>query len=331
MGRKNLLSSLLAPAPEAPTAASSEVPAVPAVRARSGRGAIGVVSQSLAELKARAVLDLDPWLIEAGGLPDRLESDPEDDAALARSIAEYGQQVPVLVRPHPEKEGRYQIVYGRRRVLAARDLNRTVKALVRELDDPAVVMAQGQENTVRRDLSFIEKAHFAWQMLEAGYDRKAIGDALSVDKTVVSRMLTVMERVPLELLQFIGSAVSAGRDRWMLAAERIAAAGHDAHHLKMMILMTAKGDSSDERFEALFDYLEKPFRSRPIDPAAPRVIRRPTRPLHSLEGTRIGAARTSDTAVVLRLDRIKTQGFEDWLLDHLAELHRDWLSRRGQC
>lgn len=330
MGRKNLLSGLLPPTSEAPPEAAAPVPAAP-VRMRAGRGAIGAVSQSLAELRARAVLDLDPWSIEAGGLPDRLESDPEDDAALARSIAEYGQQVPVLVRPHPEKDGRYQVVYGRRRVLAARDLGRMVKALVRELDDPALVMAQGQENSTRRDLSFIEKAHFAWQMLEAGFDRKAIGDALSVDKTVVSRMLAVMERVPLDLIRFIGSAVSAGRDRWMLVGERIAAAGHDVDHLKAMIVAMAKDNSSDERFEALFAYLDKPFRPRAPDPVAPRVIRRPTRPLRSAEGGRLGAARTSDTAVVLRLDRAKTQGFEDWLLDHLAELHRDWLSQRGRC
>ena len=32
---------------------------------------------------------------------------------LVVSIREHGQQVPVMVRPHPEKDGRYQIVYGR--------------------------------------------------------------------------------------------------------------------------------------------------------------------------------------------------------------------------
>jgi ParB family transcriptional regulator, chromosome partitioning protein len=45
--------------------------------------------------------------------------------------------------------------------LALRDLGQPVRALVRDFDDAALVMAQGQENGARRDLSFIEKANFA--------------------------------------------------------------------------------------------------------------------------------------------------------------------------
>lgn len=137
------------------------------------------MSRSIADLKARSVIEIDPFLIDPGGMPDRLDSDVNEDADLTRSIAAYGQQVPVLVRPHPDTEGRFQIVYGRRRVLALRDLGQPVKALVRDLDDRQLVLAQGQENTARRDLSFIEKVNFARQMDEAGYDRKVICDALT--------------------------------------------------------------------------------------------------------------------------------------------------------
>ena len=137
----------------------------------------------------------------------------------ARSIAEYGQQVPVLVRPHPKIEGRFQIVYGRRRVLALRDLGQPVKALIRDLDDHELVLAQGQENTARRDLSFIEKCNFARQMVAAGYKRQIICDALSIDKTLISRMLSVADRIPLDVVEAIGAAPSIGRDRWLALAD----------------------------------------------------------------------------------------------------------------
>jgi ParB family chromosome partitioning protein len=36
--------------------------------------------------------------------------------------------------------------------------------MIRQLDDHALVMAQGQENTARQGLSFIEKASFTAQL-----------------------------------------------------------------------------------------------------------------------------------------------------------------------
>lgn len=66
-----------------------------------------------------------------------------------------------------------------------------MKAMVRQLDDHALVMAQGQENTARQDLSFIEKASFAAQLDVGGHDRQTIADALSIDLPMVSRMLKV--------------------------------------------------------------------------------------------------------------------------------------------
>jgi ParB family chromosome partitioning protein len=281
------------------------------------------VSRSFADLRTRAVMDLDPALIDAGGVQDRLERDVAEDASLARSIEEHGQQVPVLVRPHPEAEGRYQIVYGRRRVLALRTLGRPVKALVRDLDDRELLLAQGQENTARRDLSFIEKANFARQMTAAGYDRKAVCDALSVDKTLISRMLSVTERVPIEVIEYVGAAPSVGRERWSAVADKIARGRHEPARLIAMIDGTGATQTSDSRFGALQSCLEQP--TRPAFLPAPV----PARPLHGAGGARLGSARVTGDTLVLRLDRIQAQGFEDWLLDQLPEIHRDWLARRG--
>lgn len=132
------------------------------------------------------VVRLDPFRVIAGGPSARLEDDVVADAALRRAIKRHGQLVPILVRPYPDRPGFHQIIAGRRRVLALRDIGGPVLALVRPLDDLGSVLAQGQENTARRDLSFIEKAHLADQMVKAGYSRSVICEALSVNKGTVA-------------------------------------------------------------------------------------------------------------------------------------------------
>lgn len=321
MARKNILKGLMeapsqAPAPElAQPAADHALP-------RSSRGAIGAVSRSIADLKARAVVELDPLMIEGGGLQDRLESSSSDDEQLKNSIAEYGQQVPVLVRPHPEHDGHYQIVYGRRRVLALRDLGQPVKALIRDLDDRELVLAQGQENTARRDLSFIEKVNFAQQMATAGYDRKVICDALSVDKTLISRMLSIAERIPAEVIHAIGAAPAIGRDRWIAMAERIVDTEADPETLQTVALF-GEAEGSDQRFTLVWDHLNKPAAAPQAARPAPKEKAEPQK-IRGSNGLAFAESRMDRNFMTLKLRLAQTSGFEDWLVDALPRLFEDW-------
>lgn len=318
MARKDLLKGLLDP----PTTATDTPPAP---NPRYARGAIGAVNRSIADLKARAVIDLDPHLIDAGGMQDRLESDSVQDAGLAASIAEYGQQVPVLVRPHPTEEGRYQIVYGRRRVLALRDLGQPVKALVRDLDDQELVLAQGQENTARRDLSFIEKVNFARQMVAAGYKRKVICDALTVDKTLISRMISIAERIPTEVIEAIGSAPNIGRDRWSALADRLEGSEFDGGTASGLVELIAGGENSDQRFEALFALLVSRTKAAQQISASEPV----TEPLADHQGRAIGTVQRRKSGVTLTLSGPGAQGFDDWLLALIPDLYRQWHDGQG--
>ena len=325
MARKNLLKGLMgdgtAPSP-APSADRNTVPAEPA-RPRYTKGPIGAVGQSIADLKSRALSEIDPELIDAGGIRDRLEHDDEAHAALVESIREYGQQVPVLVRPHPHQTGRYEIVYGRRRVQAIRDLGQKVKAMIRELDDREAVVAQGQENTARRDLSFIEKANFARQMRDAGYDRRIICDALHIDKTVISRMLSVVDRVPVPVIEAIGAAPSIGRDRWLQLADLVEANSADAGGLPAL-LKHATDKTSDARFEIVVAGLTKPKKATLAEAAKPAPV-----VLKTSDGQSDGQARRSAGRLTLTIETKAAAGFDDWLIENFEEIHREWQSRRG--
>lgn len=312
MARKNLLKGLMEgdPAPTTPPAQTR----VDVAKPRYSSGAIGAVSQSISDLKSRAVQDIDPRMIDAGGVQDRLDESGGLDELVA-SIREYGQHVPVLLRPNPNNPERFQVVYGRRRVAALRRLEQPVKALIRVLDDRELIVAQGQENSARRDLSFIERVNFARQMRQIGYERKVICDALHVDKTLISRMLSVADRIPETLVNAIGAAPSVGRDRWLKLADLLVKCDLDT------AIAAAEGDTSDDRFDAVTAALSPA--PKPADP--PQKA-----PLSGAGGQTLGEVKRSKGKTTLTLNARSSEGFEDWLVDNISELHAQWQLARNK-
>lgn len=282
----------------------------------------------IADLKSRSVSDIDPFLIDQSDLVDRIPTeDDEDHAALMESIRQHGQQVPVLLRPHPEQEGRFQVVYGRRRILALRDLGMPVKAMVRQIDDTSALIAQGTENSARKNLSFIEKANFARQMQQAGYKRDVMCDALNVDKTVISRMLNVIEDLPQELIMAIGPAPAAGRDRWSKLAGFVNELGFATDVTINLMGLTAAGEGSDARFDGLFKTLEDRIKAR--QEAAPKPRAKPT-PLVGSGGGAIGKMRATKSTTTFVLSHAKSAGFETWLAENMTKLHQNWKYQQGE-
>ncbi|MCC5975753.1 MAG: plasmid partitioning protein RepB [Rubellimicrobium sp.] len=176
-------------------------------------GSVGGLRESLREITANSIRDIDPEQIEVDGLRDRLAFDDDGIDLLAESIRKHGQQVPIMVRPSGQPD-RYRVVYGRRRLAAIRQVGGPVKAIVRTLDDDASLIAQGQENNLRLDPSFIEKALFIKEMQEAGYRPGVIQDALGLTRQGISNHRVVIEQLPDELIRLIGPAHGTGRRQW---------------------------------------------------------------------------------------------------------------------
>jgi ParB family transcriptional regulator, chromosome partitioning protein len=237
-------------------------------------GAISAMGASLAQLTENAktvarlqdqiaagdlVVDLDPAAIDESLVSDRLtiDVDPTFDALVA-SIAESGQQVPILVRPHPTEADRYQAAYGHRRLRAASRLRIRVKAIVRTLSDADLVVAQGKENLERRDLSFIERALFAQRLEDRGFERAIIISALSCDKADVSRYISMARAIPEKIALAIGPAPKAGRARWAELAEGL----RDAGATRALETLLRRPDflmlATDQRFSKVLEALRSP-------------------------------------------------------------------------
>lgn len=233
-------------------------------------GPVGAFSQSLGNISekaqraedlekklahSQAIVDLDPSVIDSSFVPDRLTGDSDGLDTLVNQIREHGQQVPILVRPHPDSDGRYQVAYGHRRLAAIRKIGGVVKAVIRALTDEQLVVSQGQENNARTDLSYIERTFFALRLERRGFSRDIIMSSLGVDKAALSRMIALAVSLPDELIEAIGPAPGYGRTRWAELAELIE---NPAKKSKALKLIHADGFavlSSDERFEHIFEQL----------------------------------------------------------------------------
>jgi ParB family chromosome partitioning protein len=223
------------------------------------------------------VLSLPTSRIEGSFVSDRLSVGEVDDpqfAELVESMRESGQQVPILVRPHPSEEGRFQVAYGHRRLRAAAALGIEVKALVRSLTDDQLVLAQGKENAERRNLSFIERAVFARTLVSRGFERRLIGDALAVQKSELSRLLQVADGVPEAVIRAIGPAPKAGRERWMKLVDLFGVKGAPDAAADEASRATFRASDTDRRFELVLARLSQPAKapektSEPTDLLAP--------------------------------------------------------------
>jgi ParB family transcriptional regulator, chromosome partitioning protein len=229
-----------------------------------GRSLEGLAREmtSVAELRSQLaggmqVVELEPEKVEHSPVSDRLWT-TEDDAfhALVDSVRQHGQQVPILVRPNAKKAGYFEVAYGHRRLAAAARLGLKVRAVVRAMSDEELVIAQGKENTERRDLSFIERALFGSNLERAGFDRATIIAALSLDKTEVTRLLGVARSIPEKIIRAIGPAPKAGRSRWMELG--VLLQGKEAVVMDLIATPGFSAADTDVRFSTVLNALVTP-------------------------------------------------------------------------
>jgi ParB family chromosome partitioning protein len=243
------------------------------------KGASRSLLNSIDEISARAdkliegetVVDLDPDLVDVSFVQDRFEADKEEFDELLAAIRERGQDSPILVRPHPSHSARYMVVFGHRRLQAARLLGRKVRAVVKAMNDRDHVIAQGQENSARANLSFIERASFAARLTQLRYDadNATVMAALGVDRTTLSKMLSVAS-APEDVLHAIGAAKGIGRDRWYELKLILEKPSSYERAAQIIVEEGFSTMSSDNRFNLLFSRL-KASKTRSRTQAGPRL------------------------------------------------------------
>jgi ParB family transcriptional regulator, chromosome partitioning protein len=333
MARKNLIGISDASMPRYETPALNERPIaglVPQTRSSSPVGGITKTLGSITEKMERAgdlerqlaegnaVIEIDPALIDASFVSDRMEIDSTELSALAAQIAEHGQQVPILVRPHATAKGRYQVAYGHRRLAAVKQLGIKVRAVVRMLTDEQLVVSQGQENNARADLSYIERCLFARRLEQRDFGRATIMAALNVDKQALSKMLIIMRQVSQDLVQMIGPAADVGRRRWMDLAARVENADAGALVQTLSSADDFHALPSNDRFQRVLELVTPPKNK-------PRTVANDTQ----LDELPVSIKKTATRSTFI-FDSKSEPGFDAFVEQRLSALYADFKAGKKQ-
>ena len=275
------------------------------------------------------IWELDPDQIIDDRAADRM--DPQDVADLRASIEAVGQTVPILVRRDPSDPDRYLLVYGRRRLEAVRSSDHVtrIRAMIASMDDSAAIRAQASENTGRRELSFIERAMFARQLVENDFGSQAqIADILNVTKSAISMSLAVVRSVGPDLAMAIGPAHGTGRPRWEALAAALTETEMDQGELIALATRVRAQTDPDvaDPSVAAFDAVTRRLRKTTT---LPRTATADSNAL-TLDGKPAGKIVRTRTGLRLEI-RTESSKFAEWLQSEAAaaieELHARWKKR----
>lgn len=183
----------------------------------------------------------------------------EDLTDLAASIAEKGILQPLIVRPNPSGDPKYQIVAGERRWRAAQRAQiHSVPVIVRDYSDVELLEIGIIENIQRADLNPVEEAMGYRQLMDKfGHTQEKLGEALGKSRSYIANLLRLLQLPDDVLLLLQDGSLSTGHARALITTENPSALAQQ---------VVAKGLSvrETEKLAKASTVAEK----RPVHPAA---------------------------------------------------------------
>jgi len=134
---------------------------------------------------------------------------------LSLSVKENGIIQPIVVRPNKYEPGRYEVVAGERRWLAAQKAGlHEVPAVILDVDDQKSLEIAIVENVQRQDLNPIEEAKGYRKLIkEFGYDHEKISKFMSKSRSHISNTLRLLT-LPQDVIALIEEGLlTAGQAR----------------------------------------------------------------------------------------------------------------------
>ena len=174
----------------------------------------------------------------------RVNFDEKKLDELINSVKKNGIIQPIAVRPDKVDPGRYEIIAGERRWLAAQKAGlHEVPIIVLDLDDNESLEVAIVENIQRDDLNAVEEAKGYKRLSEEfGYDHEKIAKFMSKSRSHVSNMLRLLT-LPQDVIAMIEEgSLTAGQARPLIGlpsatniAEEIVAKNLSARSVEILV------------------------------------------------------------------------------------------------
>jgi len=154
-------------------------------------------------------------------LQPRQEFQEDELRELMESIRENGLLQPLVVRPAPAAEGRYELVAGERRFRSLQSLGwEDAPVMVRDVDDETLLVLALVENLQREALNPMEEAE-GYQSLGERFSltQDEIARAVGKDRSTVANTLRLL-RLPHSVRKMVAAGeLTAGHARPLLSLE----------------------------------------------------------------------------------------------------------------
>jgi len=169
-------------------------------------------------VKSEAVAYLKTDSIHDNSLQPRTNYDDEKLNDLKASIKEKGVLQPILVR---EKEGRYEVVAGERRLKAARAIDlKEIPVIIKDVTDQEAFVIALVENIQREELNPIEEAEAYRKLIEEfSYTQEEVARSVGKDRSTISNLLRIL-KLPVEIRRSVyNGELSVGHARALVSVE----------------------------------------------------------------------------------------------------------------
>ena len=140
---------------------------------------------------------------------------------LTNSIKERGMIQPIIVRKSNDSEGKFEIIAGERRWLAAQRAGlHNVPVVIAEADDLKSLEFAIVENVQRHDLNPLEEAQGYKRLIdEFSYDQEKVAKFIGKSRSYISNSLRLLT-LPIEVLKMVeNNKLSSGHAKILVGLE----------------------------------------------------------------------------------------------------------------
>lgn len=226
--------------------------------------AVGVIEQAadheqLLAVPGARLARLDPEDIVPNAHQPRSVFDPDDLAELVHSVREFGVLQPIVVRPHPDLPGKYELVMGERRLRATKAAGLdTIPAVVKDTANEDMLRDALLENLHRSQLNPLEEASAYQQLLaDFGITQEELANRIGRSRPQISNTLRLLKLPEPVQLRVAAGVLSAGHARAILSI------GDDPEAMQAFADKIVNEELSVRAAEAAATAAPKPTRAKP--------------------------------------------------------------------
>ena len=180
-----------------------------------GRGLSSLLGDSSKKPETNKIAIKD---LEINRFQPRKKFDKENLLDLTNSIKEQGVIQPIIVRPSKSGSGKYEIIAGERRWLAAQNAGlHEVPVVILDVDDVKSLEFAIVENVQRQDLNSIEEARGYQRLIDDfNYNQDKLSKFIGKSRSYIANSLRLLS-LSKEILQMVEeSKLSAGHARSLI-------------------------------------------------------------------------------------------------------------------